>query len=350
MWYRFIRYDSPHTTIDGAFMVQEKKRLFIFFLICVECCTIFFIWKYFFHKPFLPQQNVLSRSLLTFVPDAKLQYYYLLAHHSNDTVTAWWLPEKVTYHYNNDGLADPIDYPVKKDDGAFRIMTLGDSFVFGMWVNQRDNFSELLETWLNTRVTCPTIQKFEVINLGAPGFDVRYTVKRYEDIGAKYNPDLLVWFLRGENIFMNADIYHQQEEFYKKELQAPGGAKRYQVDVNDPYAASSLSFKEYMDSFNRLSSDKKETFIQPEILAMQTLIQQKTSPLLFLTLQDEQNEYKIRINHFVSTDAHIAYEEIAGVDTFAPYDYHPNVLGHTQIMRAIIQFLTSDILKSCTIQ
>ncbi len=323
-----------------------KKYIFIA-TVSMELIAIFFIWKYVFKKPFFPQHNALPRLLLTFAPDATFQYYYLFPTNIDDVATAAWLPEKVTYHYNSDGLADPIDYSVKKDDGVFRIMTLGDSFVFGMWVNQHENFSELLETRLNTTIACSTIQKFEVLNLGAPGFDVRYIAKRYEDIGAKYHPDYLIWFVRGENIFMNTDIYREREEFYKKELQKTGASKRYQVDMNDPYAASTLSYKDYMDSLNRLSSDKKEIFLQPELTAIRTLIQQKTSPLLFLTLQDESQEYKRILQHFLSADAHIAYAEIGDVDTFAPHDYHPNILGHAHIAQIIFQLLTSGMLKSC---
>jgi len=225
-------------------------------------------------------------------------------------------------------------------------MILGDSFVFGMWVNPYKNFSKQLEKLLNTKVTCPSIQKFEVINLGAPGFDALYTAKRYADIGAKYTPDFLIWFLRGENIFMNMDRYHEREELYKQNINADI-AKTYNVDVQDPYAPSKIAYAEYMEAFEKLSKNQQETFIYPEIEAIQSVIKQSTSQLLFLIPQEEEEIYKKRVKAFAVPGSSVSYQEIEGIETFSPNDYHPNVQGHSHITQIIFDYLLSTTLQSC---
>jgi len=326
-----------------------KKNCLVFFLILIECLIIIFIVIYLFIPRYITNRNPLPHSLLTFVPNASLRYYYTLPKDTDDRSFAPWLPEKVTYHYNKDGLADTTDYPVLKDSRTYRIMTLGDSFVFGMWVNTKDTFSKRLETLLNTSVACPTIDKFEVINLGAPGFDLQYALQRFNDIGAKYSPDFVIWFMREENLFMNMDIYREREEFYKKELLASGSAEKYHVRASDPYAASSLSYAEYMDRYTRLSLQEQDQFIQPELSSIQTFIKQYSLPLLLLTLTEEEERYKSQIKSF-ATNTNVEYEEIGGVDTFAPNDYHPNVQGHQRIADLLFQHFRTTVLNNCTIK
>ena len=58
---------------------------------------------------------------------------------------------------------------IKKNKDTFRIITLGDSFTFGMYINTKDNWTELLEDKLNSDMGCKNISMFEVINLGVGG-------------------------------------------------------------------------------------------------------------------------------------------------------------------------------------
>ena len=86
------------------------------------------------------------------------------------------------------------NFPIKKTEKTYRIITLGDSFTYGQYVKTQENWTEKLEDLLNSSLSNCDYDKFEVINLGMPGYDVQYIVQRYQDIGAKYNPDLIVWF------------------------------------------------------------------------------------------------------------------------------------------------------------
>lgn len=330
--------------------MMHKRSDTFWFIVIIECLAISVITLVFFlRRPHTFQINPLSKTSIQLKQDSQFQYYYELPQHRVDYGKASWLPYTATYRYNNDGLKERFEYSREKDSTVYRIITLGDSFTFGMWVNTEDNFSEQLEDKLNATLLCKGISKFEVINLGAPGFDVKYTAKRYDDKGAVYNPDLVIWFMRGENIFMDMEHYRKREEFYKEELQSTAGAERYHVDKTDPYAASTLSYKEYMDAYTKLTKEQQEQFIQPSITAISEWVKQNNVPFLIATLASEEERYKAIMKSFTNTSGHSWYYELGTIDTFSPYDYHPNVQGHKKIASELYDYISSHVLTSCTV-
>jgi hypothetical protein len=54
--------------------------------------------------------------------------------------------------------------------------------------------------------SCQKIKKFEVINLGMRGFDIPYIVKRYNDFGLKYHPNMIIWFESGSGFSRNNEL------------------------------------------------------------------------------------------------------------------------------------------------
>ena len=124
-----------------------------------------------------------------------LKYFFDLEPNQISTWSASFLKKPITTVYNHDGLNDTKNYSIEKEPGTFRILTLGDSYTFGHFVNTKNNWTEILENKLNEKPICRNIKNFEVINLGAPGYDLTYEVARYKKTGQKYNPDLVIWML-----------------------------------------------------------------------------------------------------------------------------------------------------------
>ena len=93
-----------------------------------------------------------------------------------------------------------------KRDNERRIITTGDSSVYGWGVPTGETYQEKLERLLTAR--WPNIQ-FEVINLGVPGYSTEQSLRQLEDVGWSYDPDLLVV----SNIFSdsNFDSFHDHE-------------------------------------------------------------------------------------------------------------------------------------------
>ena len=139
--------------------------------------------------------SYIDKSTVTQFPVDNLKYFYNLNPNKSTTWSAAFLPKPITNKYNSDGLNDTKNYPTDKEPNTFRIITLGDSFTYGQNVKTKDNWTELLEKKLNEKPICKNISKFEVINLGAPGYDIQYEIERYRLTGQKYNPDLIIWML-----------------------------------------------------------------------------------------------------------------------------------------------------------
>ncbi len=69
-------------------------------------------------------------------------------------------------------------------DGRFRILVLGDSFVWGYGSEQDKRFTEYLQTLLGDRA--------EVINAGVSGYGTDQELLYFKSEGFKYSPDLVI--------------------------------------------------------------------------------------------------------------------------------------------------------------
>lgn len=86
-----------------------------------------------------------------------------------------------------------------------RIVTLGDSSVFGWEVPDGQTWQENLENLLNQAF--PQVH-FEVVNLGVPGFSSVQSLKLLERVGWAWEPDLVL----GGNLFSDCNIDVFQDE------------------------------------------------------------------------------------------------------------------------------------------
>jgi lysophospholipase L1-like esterase len=87
------------------------------------------------------------------------------------------------------GFRDRRDYTLDKPAGTFRILVLGDSVTFGHGTLDDTTYPYLLEQRL--RGWRPDI-KWEVWNLGVPGYNTRQELNYLEEIGPRAQPDLVI--------------------------------------------------------------------------------------------------------------------------------------------------------------
>lgn len=80
--------------------------------------------------------------------------------------------------------AGAADISTVRRPGRLRILTIGDSFVWGNEVDSYENFSALLAARLPTA---------EVLNMGVPGYGIDQAYLKYRHFGAPYRPDLVVF-------------------------------------------------------------------------------------------------------------------------------------------------------------
>jgi lysophospholipase L1-like esterase len=183
-------------------MINFFKKKFFRITIYFEIIGILVIGVYLYStlvlkKNVLGAKTVYSPILKEYLinsPSSELKYYFEYQPSKDVDFKPDWATEKVTYTINADTLNERYNYPVKKPPNTYRIITLGDSFTFGVGVNTKDNWPEQLEDMLNKSLPCGPTKKIEVINLGMGSYGVEYISHRYLTRGVKYNPDLIMWF------------------------------------------------------------------------------------------------------------------------------------------------------------
>lgn len=101
-------------------------------------------------------------------------------------------PPGTTYgkaiHKNSLGLRDR-EFAIPKPDSVYRILVLGDSFAWGVGLENEHTIPKLLETRLNTERPA---KRFEVINAAVPGHNTVEELALLEDIGLRYEPDMVI--------------------------------------------------------------------------------------------------------------------------------------------------------------
>jgi len=88
----------------------------------------------------------------------------------------------IEIHTNSNGMRGLREYSRDKPAGIMRILSLGDSFVFGWGVKDNETFSSYLEQ------SDPSL---EVLNLGVPGYGLDQILLCFREIGRQFNPDLV---------------------------------------------------------------------------------------------------------------------------------------------------------------
>ena len=164
--------------------INKKKKIILAFVVLTELIagSVFllnFYQRKIVHRTQDPEKiAVIKKENLIFPEESEYQYYYELKPNIEEVDNKDWLPYEARYSYNGDGLNERFDYSTEKPADTFRIITLGDSFTYGHYVNTKDNWTERLEDMLNAPISdFPEIKKFEVINLGMPAFDIPYIVQ-----------------------------------------------------------------------------------------------------------------------------------------------------------------------------
>jgi lysophospholipase L1-like esterase len=91
--------------------------------------------------------------------------------------------------------------------GGSRVVCIGDSNTFGLWVGREAAYPRVLERLWNTRQRAAPI---EVINLGAPGMNSSVVRARIREVLRSYTPDLVL-VLIGVNDFWTAPMPTEED-------------------------------------------------------------------------------------------------------------------------------------------
>lgn len=104
-----------------------------------------------------------------------------------DPLLFWRLkprPEEV----NSAGFRSKKEYSLNKEKGVYRIICLGDSVTYGVWVKTEETYPSLLEQMLNASSDS---SRFEVINAGVMGYSSLQGLRQLKRDLLIYKPDLI---------------------------------------------------------------------------------------------------------------------------------------------------------------
>ena len=264
----------------------------------------------------------------------KLEYYWEYESTQEIVDNPDWLETPATYHINDDGFNDLSNYQTEKPDNSFRIITLGDSFTFGHFVDTGKNWTEQLEAMLNKTECRKKYDSVEIINLGMPGFDIEYLVERYKSKGAKYNPDLILWLELGSGFSRFSELSQPLIRACEEETDR----LRLVKDAIPNYACWNWASNKISSSYTRTELD---TLIQDSLAEFDSFA--KDSQVNFYFQQDAEEQYNSTIQKYTGFDFNLFFTVPNLKSSELLPDGHPNRQGHTAIAQHIY-----DSLSICT--
>ncbi|MFZ5845264.1 MAG: SGNH/GDSL hydrolase family protein [Patescibacteria group bacterium] len=280
----------------------------------------------------------IKKDKVVFPAENSLKDFYESKPNVIGVIERWEIPwldqEHITTTTNSEGFNERFEYSLAKPRGAFRVVALGDSFTWGVFVDTPKNYPERIEDLLNRRVPCGKINKFEVINLGEPGYDIAFAKHRFDRRGAKYRPDMVLWFIRGDHFLVSASDEPFKIAFINEQLlkrTAVLGLKNL-GGVGDVLGSYSLAQGEVVTrhEYSQLTELIK-SFKGKVVLITEAKTPQRIKKLLRLAT--------------LTRDGVFLFDNLPDFERFP--DGHPSTRGYEQIADKITSFLISNRVIQC---
>lgn len=268
-----------------------------------------------------------------------------------------------TIKINSRGFRDR-ERTVKKDKNVFRILCLGDSSTFGLYVPLVKTYHALLEEKLNSEFG-RSKTKFEVINAGVPGYTSYQGLHLYKKKGRLYEPDIVIFYF---------GVNDTKKEFYLDDKQiVPDVPSSFKVAAENNFLMKLDSYRILRKIIVKLvliyRNAEGETVqrVSPEdfkanILELNRLCKNNGSSLLLIMypfnikkvneLRKERAIVLLREMESISKKNNIPLIKIPEMTQGAPSDIrkyfwdevHPNETGHRIIMGKIYNCLINNKL------
>ncbi len=321
-----------------------KFKLFIF-VIVLQIIAIFFISVIIFKKKNDVAGisiNPIDQKTIQKNNKTSLKYFYEPVQGEYKEESIFWLNQEVTYNVNADSLYERYDYPIEKAN-VFRIIAMGDSFTQGLFVNTQDNWVEKLEDSLNSINKCK-YKKIEVINLGIPGYDIRYSYERFKLRGQKYKPDLVLWLLQNNDFEEDNEVMREKEAFYIKTMKESGEYDSL-LKEGQPYPFVLKMHKDMDEYINKVGVETIASTQKKYLEKMNEIYKHEVVYLFFPGMKQDYKNYLMSINDSKKNQ----YLELSDIQssnlqmTFYPYDGHPNEKGYEIIAKNISDYLIKKI-------
>jgi len=309
---------------------KKQKILIVLVIVVIELVASFFlIYQYYLKtKPVVADLSKQTQK----ATNSNFSYFYELKADTTETDHPDWLTNPAIYHYNKDGLNDRFDYKIEKQTNTFRIITLGDSYTFGHFISTDENWTEVLEKYLNENSNEFNNYKFEVINLGVAGYDIPYIVERYRLKGQKYQPDLVVWLESGSGFFRNIELF--KPEIEKCEQLNP-------IKENQAKAYRNCWIEAEIKIKNYYGKEQLANLINESFSKFFNLVNAENVLFFGFKYSTPQPDWEQALTNRLKQYPQINFiQEIPDItQTGVLADGHPNASGHETIAKTILTFI-----------
>lgn len=222
-----------------------------------------------------------------------------------------------------------------KNTNKNNIIALGDSFTYGEFVNRDDNWVSLL----NERMAA--WKMMQVINFGVEGYDIEYAVERFRIRGAKYDPKLVIWFLKGDDFISITEKLSPIVEEEKKMFKETEMSDPVELVLPKKGAESPTYIKRALDRYIKSFGGIKKVYEYQE-KKLRSLRNYYKGPLLimYLNIKDEHLEI---LNKWEKDDKDVHLFSVSQLEEDQVFpDSHPNEKGHKSIATELFEFLKSN--------
>jgi len=268
-------------------------------------------------------------------PESELSGFYEPKPGTKNEMAPAWLGGKIIHTINSNGLRDTGEYTVEKPNDTFRIVVMGDSFTYGLFVGDGETYSDKPEALLNNKTKCSTPKRFEVLNFGVPGYDAEMSAYRYRYRAEKYQPDLVLWYLI-ENDFNESASFGQSLWQDIKMMLAREGI---------PYDKFAQETSEILSSDTTLAfGDKAIPEHQAEKIG--AWVSTMSVPAVIFSDKELPEKYQTIIDRAVSENARVTHMPNLTY-TRALADGHPSPDSHRQIADEMFGHLMKHLLVPC---
>jgi len=306
-------------------------KLLILILIIIEILIIFFVGSKIINKKktkFIPLNKENIKKPIT----SSYKYYYEPTSGELFEPISWDKGKTVKYTINKDTIRAKREYSINKDKNKIRIITIGDSFTYGQMEEDENTYPKQLENKLNDK----SRNKYEVINLGVPGYDTAFAAERYRLRGEKYKPDLVLWFLIDNDFTNISELELGMAEYYEKNL--PEEERKKYEKIYGDYVDAALGSQ---DVLKRLTSEGIVKKSLKEIEKLSSILKNK---LIIMTFEHLDHEYKEGVKKICLKNKCQFIDNLPNIylnnKLYFPDD-HPTRYGYEKI----VNYLYPKILK-----
>jgi hypothetical protein len=253
-------------------------------------------------------------------------------------------PRDLTVTSNSDGFRSSREF--NETDERTRILVLGDSFVFGEGVEEKERFTNVMETLQ---------PKWRVDSIGMTGYGPGLMLRALEKVGLKTNPDIVIFcmytddFRRVRPFYAGAGFEVPRFKLKSNSLETVLYPKPDFWDKLRLYQAISALYWKYSGALYTLNGAILSRFIN-----LSSEYDYKPVIVFLPGQYDTENDIKRRtwLKEY-ATSKKVAFVDLtepilgAGMkNVFIKNNWHYNPLGHRITAEEIKRFLSEKVLNN----